>query len=325
VFTLTRLRLPIVVIGAIAFAALLAFAAFSSTADADHSWNKYHWARTANPFKIDLGDNVSPVSWENGTKSYDWDTHLDLTAGSTKDGSGALVEDGHNDWDKPADSTITASDMLTPNIINRNSTKDPVQCSPTNGRVEVCNAYYGNTGWLGVASVWVRGSHIYQGRAKNNDTYFATDKYNTDAWRNLVMCQEVAHTFGLGHQDENHNNANLGSCMDYTGDPDGTRTNDDGTDPWGTKDNQYPNGHDYTQLENIYKHLDSSSTLKYSSTTSQSPSAVNNIRDRGPVDWGRSVHKSADGRVELFERDFGNGGRLLTLVIWADEEAGHSH
>jgi hypothetical protein len=33
------------------------------------------------------------------------------------------------------------------------------------------------------------------------------------------MCQEVGHTFGLDHQDENFNNTNLGTCMDYTNDP----------------------------------------------------------------------------------------------------------
>ena len=27
--------------------------------------------------------------------------------------------------------------------------------------------------------------------------------------------QEIGHTFGLDHQDENFSNANLGSCMDY--------------------------------------------------------------------------------------------------------------
>ncbi len=33
------------------------------------------------------------------------------------------------------------------------------------------------------------------------------------------MCQEIGHDFGLDHQDENFNNPNLGTCMDYTNDP----------------------------------------------------------------------------------------------------------
>jgi hypothetical protein len=39
-----------------------------------------------------------------------------------------------------------------------------------------------------------------------NDTYFNTPKYDTSAWRNLVMCQEVGHTLGLDHQDEDFDN-----------------------------------------------------------------------------------------------------------------------
>jgi signal transduction histidine kinase len=36
--------------------------------------------------------------------------------------------------------------------------------------------------------------------------YFNTPTYNTTTWRNLVSCQEVGHTLGLDHQDENFNN-----------------------------------------------------------------------------------------------------------------------
>src|SRR3989344_8585733 len=95
-------------------------------------------------------------------------------------------------------------------------------CRATNGRVEVCNSKYGNNGWLGIAQIWVTGGeHITQGVVKLNDTYFNKSPYNTPAWRNLVMCQEVGHTLGLGHVDEIFNNTNLGTCMDYTNDPDG--------------------------------------------------------------------------------------------------------
>jgi hypothetical protein len=48
-----------------------------------------------------------------------------------------------------------------------------------------------------------------------------------------VSCQEVGHTLGLDHQDENFNNANLGTCMDYK--------NNQST-------NQHPNKHDYDQF-----------------------------------------------------------------------------
>lgn len=86
---------------------------------------------------------------------------------------------------------------------------NPKNCKGVSGRVEVCNSTYGNNGWLGIASISVTGgTHITQGTVKLNDTYFNTARYNTPAWRNLVTCQEVGHTFGLDHQDENFDNAN---------------------------------------------------------------------------------------------------------------------
>src|SRR5688572_31754287 len=54
------------------------------------------------------------------------------------------------------------------------------KCRPTAGRIEVCNAAYGNNGWLGIAQIWISGAHITQGTTKLNDTYFNTDTYNTD-------------------------------------------------------------------------------------------------------------------------------------------------
>src|SRR4029450_6362799 len=110
------------------------------------------------------------------------------------------------------------------------------QCRPTAGRIEVCNERYGNTGWLGIAQIWLDGLHITQAIPKLNDTYFNTQPYNKPEWRRLVTCQEVAHDFGLDHQDENFDNPNLGSCMDYTG------------NPLGPPSNEHPNQHDYAEL-----------------------------------------------------------------------------
>jgi hypothetical protein len=121
-------------------------------------------------------------------------------------------------------------------------------CRPTSGQVEVCNYRYGSNGWLGLAQIWISGSHIVQGTSNVNDTYFNRARYNTRSWRNMVMCQEVGHTLGLDHQDEAHSNTNLGTCMEYTNDPSGTL----GTN--GTLSNEHPNAHDYKQLEAIYTH-----------------------------------------------------------------------
>ena len=239
---------------------------------ANHSWNGYHWARTANPFDLSVGDNV------NGA----WDAVLNTTI---------------SDW-----SQSTVVDMIK--VAGR---ANPRNCRPTAGRVEVCNSTYGNTGWLGVAQVWITGgTHITQGTTKLNDTYFNTAKYNTTAWRNLVSCQEVGHTLGLDHQDENFDNPNLGTCMDYTSDP---------------STNQHPNNHDYEELQTIYSHLDSTTTVG-AVLPSSTPPAMADLDPDVPSHWGRLVSSSRNNRSQTFELDFGGGQKIVTHVLWSDEAVG---
>jgi hypothetical protein len=237
----------------------LAVSALPSLAMANHSWGGYHWARRANPFTLKVGDNVSGP----------WDSILNTTV---------------SDWSQ---STVL-------NLSKVAGGTRPKPCKPTAGRVEVCSARYGSTNWLGLAQIWITGgTHITQGVTKVNDTWFDTPTYNTTAWRNLVMCQEVGHTLGLDHQDENFNNANLGTCMDYTNNP---------------STNQHPNSHDYQQLLTIYSHLDSTTTVGQVSNTASGNS---------PNSWGKLVSTSANGRTSIYRLDLGNGQSVLTHVIWA--------
>ncbi|MEK6281657.1 MAG: hypothetical protein AABN95_14980 [Acidobacteriota bacterium] len=46
----------ITLVAALAFCMLAMFAAVSH---ASHSWGGYHWARTANPFTLKVGNNVT--------------------------------------------------------------------------------------------------------------------------------------------------------------------------------------------------------------------------------------------------------------------------
>lgn len=252
----------------------LAFAALSSVAHADHSWGSYHWGRTANPFSLKLGNNVSSA----------WNAYLSEAAA---------------DWGP--------SRVLDLSVVPGGTTADPKKCRPTAGRVEVCSASYGGA-WLGVAQIWISGSHIYQATTKVNDFYFNKPKYNTPAWRRLVMCQEVGHTFGLDHQDENFSNGNLGSCMDYTSDPDGPPSN------------EHPNSHDFQQLETIYNgHKDSTTSANQAIARNVPPPAMNEIDLEGPGQWGKLVRSTRGGRLEQYELDFGGGHKIFTFVIWADE------
>lgn len=250
--------------------ALVGLAAIPSFTLASHSWSTHHWARTSNPFTLKLGDNVSAA----------WDSYL-ATASS--------------DW--------TAATVLNTTIVAGGTT--PRQCKPTLGRVEVCNATYGNNGWLGIAQIWLSGGHIAQGIAKMNDTYFNTATYNTPAWRRLVMCQEIAHDFGLDHQDVNFNNANLGSCMDYTNNPSGPPSN------------EHPNAHDFDQLQTIYSHTDSTTTVGQA-TIGSVPPAFTQLTFDHPSQWGPVVAGSTKGGLaSVHELDFGNGNKVITHVLWA--------
>jgi hypothetical protein len=245
----------------IVFAALAITLVLPASTVANHAWGNYHWARQSNPFTLKVGDNVTSA----------WDSYLDTTIA---------------DWSQ---STVLDLTKVAGAAKGKN-------CRPSAGRVEVCNGAYGNNGWLGIAQIWVQGSHITQGSVRNNDTYFNTPTYNTSAWRNLVTCQEVGHTLGLDHQDEVFDNPNLGTCMDYTDDP---------------SSNQHPNNHDYQQLLAIYSHLDPTTTVGSAAPTSASGAWHG--------EFGREVARSAGGgtSVSVFVRELGAGARLISLVIWA--------
>jgi hypothetical protein len=142
----------------------------------NHNWGRYHWGRSTSPFTLKTGDNVGPA----------WDTHLNE----------AITDWNHSvvlDLDKVVGGTTGSA------------------CQPTLGRIEACNAEYGSNGWLGIAQIWATNrGHITQAVTKVNDSYFKTATYNTPAWRRLVMCQELAHDFGLDHQDERSITRTLG-------------------------------------------------------------------------------------------------------------------
>lgn len=239
---------------------LVILAAIPATAQANHSWNGYHWARTANPFTVKVIDSMTS----------NWDDNLGV----------ALT-----DWG--ASSVLNVSKQA-----GDDSTRTRKRCRAVSGQVRVCNATYGNNGWLGLAQIWISGTHIVQGVAKMNDSYLASSAYS-ETNRQQVICQEIGHDWGLDHQDES--GADLNTCMDYSS----------------ALDNPHPNQHDYDELETIYAHLDSTSTVAPLSAS------FANADVREQSSWGRKVHQAADGRSAVFLRQFGAGRAILTDVIWA--------
>ncbi len=230
--------------------------ALAGVASAGHSWGGYHWARTASPFTLKVID-------ANGAA---WDGALDRAIA---------------DWN--------ASSVMD---VTEEAGAEDKRCRAVKGKLKSCNGKYGQNGWLGLAQIWLTGSHITQATAKMNDTYFAMAAYNSAVKRQHVMCQEIGHGFGLGHQDES--GADLGTCMDYAS----------------ALDNPSPNAHDYDQLVTIYGgHLDSTITLAQSAATQGATKPVKIER--------------ADGHgYTVIVEHYNDGSRRVTHVFWADDQRG---
>ena len=256
-------------------AALLAMGVLVSVASATNSWGGYHWARTTPQFTLKLGDNLN---------SADWKAHLSQTS---------------SDWNSGNSAVLTA-------IVAGSSLK---RCSMVAGTTQVCNASYGNNGWLGLASINITGgTHITQGSAKMNDSYFNTATYNNPNERRHVMCQEVAHTFGLDHQSTDGSSQN--TCMDYF-----SNTGANAGSTLSTK----PNAHDFAELNIIYGHLDATSTVALMPATKPSTAAQEGSDD--PNSWGILVSQSNNGRSSTYEAHDKDGSKTLTHVYWTLESA----
>jgi len=134
-------------------------------AQAEHSWNDFHWARMSNPFTLQIIDSTTST----------WDP--------------AVVE---------AISLWSESIVVQPAITSANSnSRVRRDCSIVKGRLKVCNYNYGITGWYGQTVVWIDPyGHISGARIKLNDSY--SGFWNT-VRRNHVACHEMGHVFGLWH------------------------------------------------------------------------------------------------------------------------------
>ena len=264
-----------------ALVALALSAVAAAPASAGHSWGGYHWSQaktSATSVRVDLGDNLVR------TASSDWPA---IFNGASPTGANVTFNWSNlNLFPLPSATTpggnIFPDILETPRVTGANLTSQK-RCRPKSGRVEVCNARYGSNGWLGLAQVWISGGHIVQGTAKANDSYLDSTRYTTVA-KQHVLCQEVGHTFGLGHTSENGQDDN--TCMDYAD----------------AFDNPHTDDHDNEQIKAIYTaHDDLASTSTSTSTTG-----------KGKV---RRVRK------DLYVETFPNGDKVFTFVTFTDAAA----
>ena len=245
----------------VAGAAVVAF----TPAIATHSWGGYHWA--TNGAGLSLKINTAVTS--------DWASY---------------VETAITDWDDSRDLALTA----------QTADVNAKTCKPILGQALVCNAAYGQRGWLGIASIWLSNGHIVQATTKLNDTYYAFAFYNTPAWRAAVACQEIGHDFGLDHQDENFDNVNLGTCMDYSRNPAGGVYNGFDYGP----SNEHPNKHDYAELKIIYNHDDG-----YTSATASTNFGIRQVGTSPPAAAAGIGYSDLCTRIIALSRARAEGSR----------------
>lgn len=245
---------------------------------ASHSWANYHWARTTPQFTLKLGNNMTTAAW-----------------------NGHLLQ-ATSDWNSPEIFGATSTPVLL-SIVNGRGGK---RCSAVTGTSQVCNGKYGRNGWLGLATIYASGDHITKGSAKMNDTYFEMAKYNNPNERLHVVCQEIAHTFGLDHQSEDGSSQN--SCMDYF-----SNTGANATSALSTR----PNAHDFEQLNTIYSHLDSTTTV---APMAAEQNLADDVTD-DPKTWGEWVREASTDRGAYYQKTTSTGVRIITHVYWTEERA----
>ena len=250
-----------------------------------HTWGNYHWE--ANQIKI--GNNLSPM----------WQGHLSTTRG---------------EWN--AGGIITLLDPIL------GSTTRSKTCKPIVGRIEVCNYTYGRNKWLGITQIWTNGDHITQATSKLNDSYYADPRsgYNTPAEQLSVICHELAHGFGLDHWDEDHDNVNTGSCMDYSNYAAGGVYAGDGFN-YGPSD-EHPHSLDFQDLNYLYNthHAAEQSTTGAASTGAAAAAQAETGDD--PSEWGEVIERDDKGRPHLYRKNLGKGQKLFTFVTHVDESRG---
>jgi len=260
---------------ALAVLAALAALVFSmaNMAYASHAWNDYHWARTTNSFSLKVVDSISS----------DWQAEFDQAL---------------DDWDQAAAIDFT-------NGGTDEGTRARKQCRAVTGQIRVCNAAYGQNGWLGLASINIDANHhITKGTAKMNDSYgwyFAEHPYEKDH----VICQEIGHLFGLGHTSEDGSSQD--TCMDYS-------------ESEAAGDSTSPNQHDYNMLADIYGHLDSYNS--YDDGTGDGGGSGchgNNPKCNGSSSDGREFGQlvSSSDHHEVFVRRNADGTTTITHLYLA--------
>jgi len=190
----------------------------------------------------------------------------------------------------------------------KNVTEDP-SCEPASGVLKVCNSNYGETGWKGINECAINGfNKIVQSVAKMNEYYLSEA---SDGERQYTMCHECGHGWGLGHQDENFYNLDLGTCLDYTLRP---------------SENQRPNEKDYDILATVYGTVNNGTSSSSGRKNERDLHLRANSKLQKPkfISFTDAAHRhkwrllEKRRGMELHELDLGDGNRMQARLMMAD-------
>ena len=238
---------------------LALFGVLVATAGANHSWNGYHWARTSNPFTLQLGDNVSGL----------WDGMLD-------------------DGGRP---TGTARSTCTRRSSRAGRGRRTVGRLPVASR----SAALATATPAGSASPRSGSAAARTSRRASSRTTTTTSATRATSTTTRPRCSTSSARRSdtpSGSTTRTSPAISLNTCMDYY-------HNTSASDVLST----HPNKHDYDELDTIYTHTDSTSTV--GGSAGFLPDAVPSFARANEVSHSKYV------------QDLGNGRQLVTWVYWA--------
>ena len=220
-----------------------------------------HWARSSRPFTLEVGDNVRG-GWEND---------LDRAVAG---------------WNRAGVARLR---------VVRGEARNTRACPITPGRIEVCSGDYGQTNWLGLATIELtrNSKHIVGAAIQLNDSYFRQPDYNDRTAKRHTVCHELGHALGLDH-------VNYASCMNTSG--------------RSVFNDASPVRRDFAKLRRLYRHRDNTTTVGRGqaregdaepTTTIAIPNAV------GPVTG-----------TEVISEPLGHGRERVTIITWVADGAG---